>query len=312
MSFLLHPPSKTWEPVPLPTNPPLVIWAWFKPKDAPNGVVFQLPPDLFKAVEGKNPLTIRLLLMSIGMEAIVGWTLYGQQIALDADTMRWLDADLPPPLEGFDPQLTFWAPLHAGIPTAVAAPVEPEPEAAAGREESLQPGENPLPYFEAIEFFWTNILYLESDIRRAHTQLEQSISKLTTLNRDLNFEEINAADSVDKQQWQDVRRWLREASFSLSRTTKEIDVELISSIGKRNQFLDIYEKLIKPRIPFPELKQAVVEFEMHHKSVRTLLQTAQAAIHKGTAEGERRANTILQRIAQKIRAKSNPLRGKNA
>jgi hypothetical protein len=122
MSFLMRPPSASWEPVSLPTQPPIVIWAWFKPPNAPNAVVFQLPPQLFQALGPSSKLTMRMLLMAVGMESVVGWTLYGQEIALDADTMSWFDADLPPPPNGLEPQLTFWAPVHGRVPTAMEAP----------------------------------------------------------------------------------------------------------------------------------------------------------------------------------------------
>jgi len=283
-----------------------MVWAWFRPPQAPNAVVFQLPPELFAAVTNSPRLTMRMLLAAVGMEAVVGWTLYGQQFALDAETMRWLEADLPQPT-GNDQHLTFWAPLAAvAMPNPVAATATP----TAGSD--LAAGENPGPHFEMIEFFWTNILYLESDVRRARTQLEHSISKLNGLNRDLSPEEANSADTVDRQQWQDARRWLREAISSLTRSTKEIDVGLLSAAGQRNRFLDIYEKFVKSRTPFPGIKQAVVDFEMHQKAARNVLQAAQAAINKGTSDGERRATLILQRIAQKVREKSNQARGKKA
>lgn len=305
MSFVMRSASSTWEPVPLPTNPPVMVWAWFKPEAAPNSVVFQLPPELFAALKDSPPLTMRTFLLAIGMEALIGWTLYGQQIELDSDTMRWLDAALPQPPENGDRQLIFWSPMNPGRQKAIEPAIEKSvPEVHEKSPEELKTK------FESLEFFWTNILYLESDIRRARAQLEQSVNKLNSLNRELNFEETNVADSVDRQQWHDVRRWLREASFSVTRTGKEIDVALLSSVAQRNQFLEIYENFVKPRIPFPKMDQAVADFEAHHKALKIVLQSAQTAIHKGTADGERRANTILNRLDQKIRQKNQPIRGK--
>lgn len=325
MSFLQRAPSTAWEPVPLPTQPQVLVWGWFKPVQAPNSVVLQLPPELWQSGVPADQLTLRTMVQAAGVEALIGWTLYGQQLPLTEETMAWLTARLPVSEAGNDQQLILWS--QTLVPMVVssavsmdAAPLATTPElmtiggssAAVSNGGDLLPGENPAPYLELIDSLWTNIQYIESDIRRARVQLDQSISKLSTLNRDLNFEELYAADSADKQQWQDARRWLRDAAAVLSRSTKEIDVGLMSSAGQRTRFLDIYEQYVKPRLPFPGVKQAAAEFEMHHKSVKNVMAAAQAALHKGSADGERRANAVLARIHQKARQKSNQARGKNA
>lgn len=309
----------------MPTQPPVVVWGWFKPVLAPNSVVLQLPPELWQSTVPADQLTLRTMIQATGVEVLIGWTLYGQHLLLTEQTLAWLTAQLPPSQADGDQQLILWS--QPVVPMMVAPPVVAMDAAispALGDVGSaaalpaqrgtgdLLPGENPEPYFELIDFYWTNIQYIESDIRRARVQLDQSISKLSALNRDLNFEENYGADSADKQQWMDARRWLRDAAASLSRSTKEIDVGLMSSAGQRNKFLDIVEQFVKPRIPFPGIKQAAVDFEMHHKSVKNVLTAAHAALHKGTADGERRANAVLARIHQKARQKSNQARGKNA
>ncbi len=55
-----------------------------------------------------------------------------------------------------------------------------------------------------------------------------------------------------------------------------------------------------------------MDFEIHHKSAKNVLQAAQTAINKGNSDGERRANAVLQRIHQKARQKSSQTRKKNA
>lgn len=326
MSFLQRAPSTVWEAVPLPTQPPVVVWGWFKPVAAPNSVVLQLPPALWQSGVSSDQLTLRTMIQATGVEVLIGWTLYGQHLLLTEQTLAWLTARLPPSEAFGDQQLILWSqtavPMMApSLPLATDAAAAPAaldavsvsemaiPSAGTG---DLLPGENPAPYLDLIDFYWTNIQYIESDIRRVRVQLDQSLSKLGALNRDLNFEELYAADSADKQQWQDARRWLRDAAASLSRSMKEIDVGLMSSAGQRNRFLDIHEQYVKPRIPFPGIKQAAAEFEMHHKSVKNVLTAATTALHKGSSDGERRANAVLARIHQKARQKSNQARGKNA
>lgn len=322
MSFAQRTPSTKWEAILLPTTPVVAVWGWFKPAHAPNSVVLRLPPELWQAGVPAEKLTLGLFVSTTGVDPLIGWTLFGQMILLNEDTLKWLEARLPPPPPDGDQLLILWStpmtlPLMAGAAVGVpqlpmAAQVPAAPPSLAGQAGDLLPGEDPGPLFGAMAAFWTNILYLESDIRRARMQLEQSASKLSSLNRDLSFEEQQAADSVDRQNWMDARRWLRDAAGTVSKSIKEIDVGLLSSAGQRNKFADLIERCIQPRIPFPGMKQTAVEFEMHHKAARILLQTAQTAISKGTADGERRANGVLSRIATKIQQKSVKSRGKNA
>lgn len=326
MSFSQRTPSTKWESVPLSTAPPVAVWGWFKPAAAPNSVVLRLPPELWKAGVPAEKLTLGLFVAAAGVDPLIGWTLFGQMIPLNEQTMKWLEARLPPPPADGDQQLILWSPpiampsmFAAGAgamaefkPSAMPAQVPVVPASFAGQTGELLPGEDPGPLFEMMSALWSNILYLESDIRRARMQLEQSSSKLSSLNRELTFEEQQAADSVDRQNWMDARRWLRDASSSISKSIKEIDVGLLSSAGQRNKFADLIERCIQPRIVFPGMKQTAVEFEMHHKAARILVQTAQTAINKGTADGERRANAVLNRLATKIHQKSAKSRGKNA
>ncbi len=323
MPFPSRAPSTAWEIVPLPTNPSVALWVWFQPGHAPDSVVFQLPPELWQTNPAMSQVSLRLLAGAAGIDSLRGWSLYGQSYPLDAQTVRLLDAALPPPPPGVDPQVVLWAQPSMAQPM-FPQPMLPQPmphqsmTAPASNPETiigigeLMPGENPGPYFDLINSCWTNIQYIESDVRRARAQLEQSASRLSSLNRDLTFDELQASDSVDRQNWQDARRSLRDAAGGLSRSIKEIDVGLLSSAGQRNKFLDLMERYVKPRVPFPGLKQAALEFEAHHKSAKNVLQAAQTAINKGGTESERRANSILQRIRQKGRQKSNQTRGKNA
>ena len=132
------------------------------------------------------------------------------------------------------------------------------------------------------------------------------------LNRDLKPEEHLAADNADKKDWQDARRWLRDASAVLAKSIKQIDTGIISGAGQRHRFADIIQQYVEPRRLFPGLKQAVIDFEMHHRTVKNVLMAAQAALNKGSADGERRANTVLNRIAAKMRQRRSNTRGTNA
>jgi hypothetical protein len=300
MSFTVRLPSSTWEAVAVSVDPPVSVWAWFKPPHAPNSVTVHIPDEvrLFAGI-----LTLRRLAMATGIEQLLGWTIAGQPYQLDDRTAALLDAPLPPPTPGVDPQIILWTPL-------VAAPM-PQPMLMPTAS-ALPGGEDPGPLFEMIEYFWSSIQQIESELRRTRMQLEQAISRLSSLNRDLNTEEALAADSLDKKDWQEARRWLKDCAAPLSRSVKEIDVGIISGAGQRGRFEDLYRQYVVPRIPFAGLKQAAVDFEMHNKSAKNVLQAAQTALSKGSSDGERRAHAVLNRLAGKIRQRRNKARGTNA
>lgn len=301
-------PSTAWEAVTVPTNPPVVLWAWFRPAQAPESAVVQLPVQLWENQAVASQITIQRLASAIGIDALYGWMIYGQSYALDAHTSLIMQAPLPPPPSGTDEQIVFWPQPTSAPPIAAVSPgYSPSGTMPIG---DLLPGESPNQYLDLIDSYWNQILYIESDIRRARIQLEQSVSKLSSLNRDLTFDELQGSDSSDRQAWQDARRFLRDSAHGIGRAIKEIDIGLLSSAGQRNRFLEIYESNVKPRIPFPGLKQTASEFEMYHKSAKNVLAAAQTALNKGTSDGERRANSVLQRIQQKIRKKNADARTK--
>jgi hypothetical protein len=297
MTFAARPPSSTWEAVVLSTAPAVSGWAWFKPPHAPNSVTIHIPDDVRPVAESAGLLTIRRLAMATGLEPLVGWTVAGQFFPHDERTSAYLDVPLPRVPEGVDPHIVLWGPL-------VAMPMM----APAG----IPFGDDPGPLFEMIEYYWSAIQQIESELRRTRMQLEQAMSRLSSLNRDLNTEEALAADSLDKKDWQEARRWLKDCASPLSRSVKEIDIGIVSGAGQRGRFEDLYKQYVVPRIPFAGLKQAAVDFEMHHKSAKNVLTAAQVALSKGSSDGERRAHAVLNRLAGKIRQRRNKARGTNA
>ncbi|MFO0917542.1 MAG: hypothetical protein U0872_04415 [Planctomycetaceae bacterium] len=295
--------STGWEQVILDATQQVFVWAWFKPVPAPNSIILQLPAALWQRPAALCCLTIRQLVAATGLESLAGWTYGGQFVAADQNSFAWLDAGLPPPT-GADPQLILWS--QAVLPAAMPA----QPSLAAGAMDLL-PGESPESLLDMIDYSWRSVLYLEADIERARMQLDGSMSRLNSLDRDLSFEEAQAADNLDKKDWVDARRFLRSAAHSLSRSIKEIHTGTLSAAGQRNRFEAMYQQYVKPRIPFPGMRQAAVDFEMHFKTARNILQAAQSVLSKGTQDAERRANSVLQRIAGKIGRNRSNARNRN-
>uniref|UniRef100_A0A7C2K1V9 Uncharacterized protein n=1 Tax=Schlesneria paludicola TaxID=360056 RepID=A0A7C2K1V9_9PLAN len=309
MSFALRPPSSAWEPVPLAADRPVSVWGWFKPPHAPHTVAIHVPDEIWQSPDAAACLTVRRLAAATGVDHLTGWTVYGQSCQLDERTAAYLDAPLPRPPHGADPQIVLWS---ASVAAAVPQPIMAAPAMPYAGGGDLAPGENPGPLFDTMAYYWSSIQQIEMELRRTRMQLEQALSRLSSLNRELNTDEALAADNQDKKDWQEARRWLRDCAAPLSRSVKEIDVGIISGAGQRHRFEEIFRQYVQPRIPFPGMKQAAVDFEMHNKSAKNVLQAAQVALSKGSADGERRANAVLQRIAQKVRQKRNKARGLNA
>lgn len=311
MSFQLRTPSAGWEPLPLAVDGSRAVWGWFKPPHAPNSVAVQVPPEVWLRTDSSQPITVRLLAAAAGVTVLLGWTIGGQFYPLDERTAPFIDVPLAPPPAGVDPSIILWSGESGAMPMVAPMPEYSAFTASTGASDLL-PGEDPGPLLETIASLWLAIQHIETDVRRVRGQLEQATSKLSSLNRDLKPEEQLAADTLDKKDWMDARRWLRDSAAVLSKSIKQIDTGIISGAGQRHRFADIVQQYVEPRIPFPGLKQSVVDFEMLHRSAKNVLMAAQAALAKGSADGERRANTVLQRIGGKVRQRRGNARGSNA
>src|SRR4051812_44843486 len=107
MSFADRPPSQAWEhiaPTPVFADG---MWAWWKPPQAPHGVMVRLPDGTFAASSGRAPATMRSVLLSLGIDPqVVGaWSVRGASYAAQQGRNPLLDAPLPPPMPGHDPTI---------------------------------------------------------------------------------------------------------------------------------------------------------------------------------------------------------------
>jgi hypothetical protein len=297
-----RPPSANWEPLPLDPMAQNVVWVWFRPAVVPYGLMFVIPPTIFADPSIALRLTVRQLVAATGLleERILGWGLNGLSFDADRGKSPLLDQMLPMPTGG-NLELSIWIePVHQFIDVAIPAGF-PVPHQA-----SLAPigGANDadVRLLDAIESCWNNIAQMEVRIASIRKELASNISRLNSLNRDLNSDERRTCDSKDISAWADARRWLRDSISTLSRSVKEIDVGTTSGAGQRHKFEEIYRKQVVPRIPFAGLAQTVNEFDAHHKRVQTVLASAQANISRAGRDAEQRANAVLTRIIAKMRS----------
>ena len=301
-------PSVNWEPVPLDPAGQHILWVWFRPAAVPYGLMLVAPPSLFAVPQIATRLSVRQLVAATGLneEPIACWALNGMSFDAVGGSSPLLDQLLPPPHPGSNLSLSVWiAPLHhtqVAVSPVISSgfPVSTSGQVAFATSGGCSDDDGRL--LDAIDSSWSGILQLEARIGLIRKELGSNISRLNSLNRDLNSDERRTCDSKDIQAWVEARRWLRDSLSLLSRSVKEIDVGTTSGAGKRHKFEEIYRKHVVPRISFPGLAQAVNEFESHCKTVQNVLASAQANIARAGRDAEQRANSVLMRISAKMRS----------
>jgi len=299
--FFARQPSQAWEVVPLPDCPQLSFWVWYKPQHAPHALNFLIPEETFRGYPQMGYLSIRKLLKLAGVDSqnVAMWYLYGTPIDGMNGNSPLLDQPIPFPTPGADPHIL----VMVNLPTAsqtVPAPVAPTMQDAVTLETPA--GESLGAIFDRIDSNWNTCLILDKQLVALRKQLAGILMRLESLNRDLGPDERLHADRQDKNDWQDARRWLREAATQVSRALKTYDIGEISNAGQRLVFQKLYEQYIQPRQPF----EGIVQTERDFSAYRKLLQTSQlnmnTALSNASQNGEGRAQKILRRIASKVRS----------
>jgi hypothetical protein len=308
-AFATRPPSQAWERVAAAGCPGGYAWVWFKPATVPQGLILRIPdeayagnlqpetsaPDVSNVRESPAALwTMRQLLQAAGVEPAHAamWVLYGAAYDGMAGASPYLDAPIPAPAAGADPNIVVYVhvPYVEAMPLAIAPPA---PVAQSAAE-----------LFERMEADWAFILELEKELSRLRKMLQDLLTKLKSLNRDLTAVERLHSNRQDKDDWFDARRWLRDGSTRLIRCIKEHDIGDTSTAGQRKWFEQAYNKYVVPRQPFEGMIQTQRDFEAYRKLVQNLHGNMNTAYSIASTNGERRAQQVLNRIAAKVRAAS--------
>jgi hypothetical protein len=251
------------------------VWVWYKPANMPQGLIVRIPDETFRDCPQPQRLTMRAVLLAAAVEpsCVATWYLYG--VAYDGANGKspYLDRPIPPPAPGMDPNIAVYVDMFSEV-------------------------------FDRIGADWAVCLQLEKHLDSLRKNLVDMAGRLKTLNRDLTFPEMLHSSNQDKKDWQEARRWLRDCSTQLSRYIKEHDVGETIYAGKKKWFEQTYKEYILPHRQFDGLEQAQKEFEMHRKLLQTLEYNMNTAFNYAALNGERRANEILKRIAQKVREAS--------
>ena len=327
-SFAARPPSQAWEAIPLDAASQHVLWVWYKPAPAPNGIILRLPYDAAGNLpQETGTWTIRRLLVTAGIDpaSVLTWTLYGTSYPAMGGTNPLFDAAIPPAPVGTDPSVTVAIgppaaaallpavppyPAVAGIPMAAAPalmpamPVmsaspsmaKPTATAAAGSGDALT---NEI--FDRIVIEWSTAQELDRNIGRLRKQLVDLMARLSALDRDLTPPERLHGTNEDKREWTDCRRRLRDANLRLTRYIKECDIGDVSNAGQKKWLEETYHNFVVPRIPFEGLQQAERSFELYRKMMQTLQAAMNSAYSIASNDAERKSQQVMGRIQTKVR-----------
>jgi hypothetical protein len=278
-------------------SPEVRVWAWYRPPQFPDGVIFKLTPEVWHPNFAAHPLSLRQLLCAIDVElaTVSAWFLYGVPYDAMAGNSPFFDQPIPPPLPGIEPDIA----VRIVLQQASADEGMPPPT-------DMIQGPDTETLFDTIESDWTSTVKMERQMLLVRKQLSAMMIRLNALNRDLSPDERMYGDRQDKSDWQEARRWLRESATRLSRCIKQHDVGETSMAGKRDWFEEIIEHVIAPKRPIENLPQIQREFEANRKRYQSLLNTMMASLAEASQEGERRATTILSRFAAKVRQGLTP------
>jgi hypothetical protein len=196
------------------------------------------------------------------------------------------------------------------LPAAVAPGVVPTPLGRPGLGNGKHDPIIPAPAhlmeaYEHVEQDWRAAQDTEKDLSRLRQQLLDMTGRLKALNRDLTGPERVHSTNQEKKDWQQARRMLRDCTNRLWKCMKAHDIGYTSSAGQRRWFEETYEKYIAPRRHFDGFQDADRAFGTYRKIVTTLHIDMTNALSIAQLDGERRAQQILARIAEKIREAGN-------
>lgn len=298
IGFAARMPSANWESISLPEGSPAFVWAWFKPPAVPTGLIVRIPNEFWNNSAFHATVTLRRILQAAGVDpaSVAMWQYQGLAYPGMNGANPLLDQPLTPPAPGIDPSFV----IYVLVPQPTMASPITAPPAAGSR-----PVDGLTELFERLDAEWNAALDVEKDLDRLRKMLVDMTTRLKALNRDLNPDERLYSSREDKQDWLEARRFLREADNRLRACIKEFDIGDPSSAGHRRYFEHIHTTFVAPRIPFDGMEQALNGFEFYRKLVTTLQGKMNNAFLAAQANGERRAQMVLARIANKVREATN-------
>lgn len=299
--FAFRPPSQTWEPIRFADGPQSFVWVWFKPVAVPQGLIVRIPDE----AASTHSLSLRTILHLIGIDPswLAMWQVYGMTYPGMNGANPLLDQPLPTPVAGADPSIVIY--VAPPQPSFVPLPPMMPPAAMPMSQSSVPAAGNTAELLERLDVEWNAAMDVEKDLDRLRKMLVDMMSRLKSMNRDLNPDERLYSSREDKQDWLDARRFLRDSDNRLRAAVKEFDIGDPSSAGHKRYFEQLYAQFVAPRIPFDGMEQALNGFEFYRKLLTTLHGKMNSVYLAAQSNAERRAQMVLARIANKVREAGN-------
>lgn len=307
VGFAFRPPSQSWEQLRFGDGPLSFVWVWFKPATVPQGLILRLPDDASQ-VQG---LTLRAILYWAGVDPtrLAMWQVYGMAYPGMNGANPLLDQPVPAPMAGADPSIVVYVaapqPVFVPMPSMPLVPPGVMPMMSPASQMQTPVSGNVAELLERLDTEWNAAMDVEKDLDRLRKLLVDMMSRLKSMNRDLNADERLYSSREDKQDWQDARRFLRDSDNRLRAAVKEFDIGDPSSAGHKRHFESLHAQFVLPRVPFDGMEQTLSGFEFYRKLLTTLQAKMNSIYMAAQSNAERRAQMILARIASKVREASN-------
>jgi len=296
-TFIERPASAGWEVVPIPGVAGVNCWAWFRPENLPAAVAVTIPPEVVGLPGAVLPFSLVQLLHAVGLtwEQLVSVSFYGGPWQPAALWQAAAAEFLPCPPVAANVQIL----LLAGEQTLVVsqseppAPSPPAPSPPAGTDTSA-PSQAVTNQFRRLESDWRACQGMERQLAGLRQQLSGALGRLSALDRDLRPAERMAAARQEKDEWQETRRWIREAASKVQRCLKAHD---ISSAGRRNMIQERYEQSSSNVDALADLTSCLHEVEVYRKELANLFNNMGSSLQGANTNGIQRAQRVLSKIS---------------
>ncbi len=297
----------------MPQVPQIPLWIWFRPAALPSGLHVTLPPPLVAAFPMFMPFSLAELLAHVQLTPPVAQavSIYGSPWHPLGIHDPGLFSALASPAPGFRPDLFVLVAESA----VVSAPSPQLPFFGSPGVEALEfVDENDVLFDEnspddlsdglmvqRIEAAWKSAIQIERQLTGLRQKLSSIQASLGKMDRDLSSDERTASDREDRDEWNDVRRWLRDLQGKCHREIKAFDIGMTSGAGIRNSLEQRFSEAMDGQVAQSDLPVLRREFEKYRKDMVTLQRAMTATLQSASQNGTQRAQRVLGKIAGKIR-----------
>jgi hypothetical protein len=270
-------------------------------------VAVTIPPEVIGIPGAVLPFSLVQLIHAVGLtwEQLVSVSFYGgpwQPAALwEATAAEFLRR----PVAAANVQIL----LLAGQKVVAVPQTQPVSEPSTA-EETSQPTAPGSGQFARLESEWRACQGMERQLAAMRKQLAAVLGRLGGLDRDLRPEENLVADRLDKDAWQDARRWIREAASKIHKCIKAHDLGITSAAGRRNIIQERYDQSAENASAVGDFGSCLHDVEVYRREMTNLHNSMGSALQAANTNGIQRAQRVLSRISAQASKKRARDRGR--